>query len=185
MEKKSRNNIIENIQIPDGVEVKIDRGIVSVKGSGGECKKNMDYKKVKLELDNKSVMIKAPKATKREKKIVGTLKSHIKNMIKSASEGSIYTLKVCSGHFPMNISVDKREISIKNFFGEKIPRKIKIKEGIDVKVEGDIITVKASNKELAGQFAASIEKLTRRTNYDTRIFQDGCWIINKDGKELK
>jgi large subunit ribosomal protein L6 len=62
---------------------------------------------------------------------------------------------------------------------------LQIKEGATVKVEGDLINVTSTNKETAGQVSADIEQLTRRPGYDKRIFQDGIYIINKDGKELK
>ncbi len=87
--------------------------------------------------------------------------------------------------FPDERSANKNELVINNFLGEKIPRKLQLKDNVDVKVEGEIITVKSFDKELAGQTAASIEQLTRRTNYDIRIFMDGIWIIEKDGKEIK
>jgi large subunit ribosomal protein L6 len=60
-----------------------------------------------------------------------------------------------------------------------------LKNDADVKIEGDLIYVTSQNKETAGQASADIEQLTRRPGYDTRIFQDGIYIINKDGKELK
>ncbi len=62
---------------------------------------------------------------------------------------------------------------------------MKIKEDVDVKVEGDKVTVESPDKEKAGQCAASIEQLTKRTGYDSRIFQDGIWVVSKSGKELK
>ena len=54
-----------------------------------------------------------------------------------------------------------------------------------MKVEGELIHVAGTNKEIAGQVSADIEQLTRRPGYDTRIFQDGIWITSKDGKEMK
>jgi large subunit ribosomal protein L6 len=85
----------------------------------------------------------------------------------------------------MSVAVKDNEFIVKNFFGEKIPRIIKIKEGADVKVEGDIINVESPNKEIAGQVAADIEHLTKRANYDSRVFQDGIWITEKAGKKIK
>ena len=85
----------------------------------------------------------------------------------------------------MNVSVNKNQIIIKNFIGERHPRTLTIKEGVTVKVEGDIINVESSDKELAGTAASDIEKLTKRTDFDGRIFQDGIYIINKDGKDIK
>mgnify|MGYP001570040019 FL=1 len=85
----------------------------------------------------------------------------------------------------MNVSTDGNKLSVKNFLGEKVPRVLELKEGATVKVESPLIYVISSNKEIAGQVSADIEQLTRRPGFDTRIFQDGIYIINKDGKELK
>lgn len=119
-----------------------------------------------------------------EKKTLFTFKSHAKNMIKGCHEGYTYKLKVCSGHFPMAVSVKGVTFEIKNFIGEKVPRTIQLKKGADVKVEGDIITVTGHDKELVSQAAADIEQLSRRPGYDTRVFQDGIFIIEKDGKKI-
>ena len=108
-----------------------------------------------------------------------------KKILKGVVEGHVYQLKICSSHFPMSAAVNNGEFSVKNFLGEKVPRTIKIKENVDVKVEGDIITVESPDKELAGQTAASIEQLCKITNRDRRIFQDGIYIISKAGKEIK
>ena len=54
-----------------------------------------------------------------------------------------------------------------------------------VKVEGSEIIIESTNKELAGQAAADIEQLTRITNKDRRIFQDGIYITEKDGKKIE
>jgi large subunit ribosomal protein L6 len=53
-----------------------------------------------------------------------------------------------------------------------------------VKVEGDIVLVESCDKELAGQTAADIEQLTRISNRDKRIFQDGIWLTERFGKHI-
>jgi len=175
----------EEINIPNDVKVAIDNDIITINGKCGENKKRLFGKNVKIELRNDKIAVFSKKSSQREKKIIGSFKAHIKNLIKSAREGSTYSLKICSGHFPMNVSIEKDNLVIKNFLGEKIPRRLKLRKGVDVKIDGDTITVTSCDKENAGQTAASIEQLTRRTNYDHRVFQDGIWITNKDGKEMK
>ncbi len=179
------NKISEELEVPEGVEVKIEKGLVTVKGKKGECSKNLIDPRVNIELKDGKVVFTAKKATKREKTRIGAYYSHVKNMIKGASEGHVYKLKVCSGHFPMNASVSGKEFVVKNFLGEKKPRIFKLKEGVDVKVEGDAVTVESCSKELAGQTAADIEMLTKITNRDLRIFQDGIYITEKDGKAIR
>ena len=85
----------------------------------------------------------------------------------------------------MNASISGTMLVIKNFLGEKVPRTLQLNGGAEVKIDGDLINVSSVSKEIAGQVSADIEQLTRRPGYDTRIFQDGIYIINKDGKELK
>jgi len=41
----------------------------------------------------------------------------------------------------MNVSIQNKELIIKNFFGEKKPRKAKISGDIEIKVDGDIINI--------------------------------------------
>jgi large subunit ribosomal protein L6 len=177
--------IREEIEVPEGVEVKIEKGMVTVKGKKGECRKNLIDPKVNIEVNEGKVVFTAKRATRKEKTKVGSYYSHVENMIKGASEGHVYKLKVCSGHFPMNASVSGKEFVVKNFLGEKKPRIIQLKEGVDVKVEGDAVTVESCSKELAGQTAADIEMLTKIKNRDLRIFQDGIYITEKDGKAIR
>ena len=88
-------------------------------------------------------------------------------------------------HFPISIKFNENEAIIKNFLGEKIPRKLKILDGVEVKLDNEIIMVSSCDKELAGQTAANFEKTTKIRNKDRRIFQDGIWLISKNGKEFK
>jgi large subunit ribosomal protein L6 len=46
-------------------------------------------------------------------------------------------------------------------------------------VSGEEVTLRGPNKEDVGQTAADIEQLTRVTDKDTRVFQDGVYITDK------
>lgn len=182
---KKKKEIKVEIEIPEGIDVEIDGMLIKVKGKAGEVVKKLFNPNIKIGKEGNNIVIKALKLTKREQKLVNTFRAHIKNMLYGANELYKYKLKICSGHFPMDVSVKGNEFIVKNFFGEKIPRILKIKEDANVKVEGDLVMVESPDKELAGQVAADIEQLTRRTKYDLRIFQDGIWIFEKMGKEVK
>ncbi len=174
------------IEIPEGVEVTIEESIVKCKGPKGEIERNFKHPRYSFTLKDGSIVIgivgKNP--TMRDKMFLGTLESHIKNLIKGVTEGFVYKLKICSGHFPMNVSINNNQLVVKNFIGEKVPRVLDLKEGAKVNIDGDIITIESTNKEIAGTIASDIEKLTRRPGFDTRIFQDGIYIIEKAGKKV-
>jgi large subunit ribosomal protein L6 len=180
-----KTDITAKIEIPENVEIKVEKGVISAKGPKGEITKNLLSPKINISVQDKNVIVESKKATKREKKMIGTFKSHIRNMIKGALEGFSYKLKICSSHFPMTTSLEGKNFVVKNFLGESIPRTLEIKEGADIKIEGNDILVESPDKELAGQTAASIEKLCIIKNKDKRIFQDGIWIVEKAGKEIK
>ncbi|MDO8740374.1 MAG: 50S ribosomal protein L6 [Candidatus Woesearchaeota archaeon] len=173
------------IEIPAGVDAKLTDDILTLKSGKNEASKKLASEKIKLVLEGNKLKLTTKKSSKKEKKLVGSFRAHIKNLIEGIREPHVYKLKICSGHFPMNVSIAGSDLTVKNFLGEKIPRKLKLKKGASVKIEGSEITIESANKELAGQAAADIEQLTKRPNYDPRIFQDGIYIIIKDGKEVK
>ena len=84
----------------------------------------------------------------------------------------------------MNVSLEKEKLIIKNFLGEKTPRTAKIPKGVELDINRDLITIKSVDKELAGQAAANLESATKITKRDRRVFQDGLYIINKNGREM-
>ena len=172
-------DITEKLKIPEEVTIEIENHTIKANGIKGSNKRKIFHPKIKIEKKDNFIILILKKATKREKTTLNTLKAHIRNLIQGVKEGYEYQLKICSGHFPMNVSIQNNELIIKNFFGEKKPRKTKIVEGAEVKVEGDIIKVTGVDIDSVSQTASKIEQTTRRTGYDRRIYQDGIWIIKK------
>jgi large subunit ribosomal protein L6 len=172
------------IEIPEGVELSLDGNVLKVKGPEGENSREFKLGKIKFEIKNNKILLSDKNATKREKKIINTTTSHIKNMIKGVQEKFIYTLKVASSHFPMTVKTEGNKVEIKNFLGEKTPRYCIIPEGAEVEIKKNDITIKSVDREIAGQAAANFEKATRIRNRDRRVFQDGIYITSKAGKEI-
>ncbi len=179
-----KKELFQTIEIPKDIEVNIEEDTLTVKGKEGENKRTFNTNKLIFEKKDNQIIIGNKKATKKEKKMMNTITAHIKNMFKGVQEKFEYKLKVCFSHFPMTVNIENNEVTIKNFLGEKIPRKSKIPKGVDAKIDGDIITINSIDKELAGQAAANFERATRIRMKDRRVFQDGIFIINKAGKEI-
>jgi len=177
-----KQEFLKEIKIPEGVEVEVKSNEVIVKKGDKENKRRFSH--VLIDKKEDKIIIKTERSTKREIKQVNTTVAHLKNMFRGVEERFVYKLQICSVHFPMNVSIQGNEVIIKNFLGEKKERKAKILHNSEVKIDKDLITVESSNKELAGQTAANIEKITKVSNKDRRIFQDGIFMIEKSGKQI-
>jgi len=183
--QNSKNEIKREIELPEGVEAKVEADGILIKGRLGELKRDFLNKNIFYQCTGKNIVISARDSSKNEKKMLGTIEAHLRNMISGVQNMHKYVLRICSGHFPMQVSVSGGELIIKNLLGEKTPRKIPINKNVKIKFEGRDLTVESTNKELAGETASRIEKLSMRGGYDRRIFQDGIFIVNKDGKPVK
>lgn len=179
-----KKELFNKIEIPEGLEVTIEGSKIKINGPEGEIKREFKLGESVLEKRDNKIILGHKKATKNEKKNINTITAHIKNMIKGIQKKHEYTLKICSSHFPISVKVDKEKLIIKNFLGEKIDRQAKIPNGVEVEVKKDVIFIKSTNKELAGQTSANFETATKIRGRDKRVFQDGIFIINKDGKEI-
>lgn len=181
----STKNFNIKIVIPENVQVNIEDYTLKVKGPKGEVEKRLHNPLVKIEKAEKEVILSTKRQSKKEKKVINTFRSHVNNLINGVTEPYIYKLKICSSHFPITVAVEKDKLIIKNFMGEKIPRKAKILPSVTVKIQGDVVTVESPNKELAGQTAANIEKSCKRSGFDKRVFSDGIWMFYKAGKDIE
>ncbi len=173
------------VPLPEGVTARLDGTTFSVKGSKGETTRLLYHPRFTMALANNAITVTCtePKPARNDKMMINTFRAHIRNMIYGVQNGYTAKLKICSGHFPITVTVDKNTVLIKNFLGEKSPRKATIYPGVKAKIEGDIITLDGVDKDAVGQTAARIENSTRITNRDRRIFQDGCYITLKAGEE--
>lgn len=174
----------DNTDLPNGITATLLDGMVTVKGPKGEISKSMKDPLIMIKVNGNVFSISATKDTKRQKRIINTFSAHLKNMILGVQQPYQYRLKICSGHFPMNVSIQGEKFVVKNFLGEKSPRTTTLKKGAIVKIEGEQILVESCDKDLAGQQASDIELLTAKRNRDLRVFQDGIYMTEKAGKKV-
>ncbi len=179
-----KKDINETVKVPEGVKVSVEGTTITIQGQKGKVEKCFDNPNIKVEVHGSEVKLSATTPAKKEKAVLNSYKAHLKNAIKGVKESYVYKMKICSGHFPMNVSVSGQNLVIKNFLGEKVPRQVALKPGVSVKVDGSSITLEGVDKDITGQVAADIEQGTRRPGFDRRIFQDGIYIVEKAGKEI-
>src|SRR3990172_4713785 len=179
-----KKSLFRKIEIPGDVSAELEGSLLSVKGPEGENSRKFILGKVELVKEGSNITVGSKNATKREKKMMNTIAAHIRNMILGVQKKFEYELKAVFSHFPVTLEVKDREFIIKNFLGEKVPRKAKIPPGVSVEVNGNTIKIMSTDRELAGQTAANFETATRIRARDKRVFQDGIFMTKKAGSEI-
>ena len=173
--------ISRTIEVPEGVVVSInEQKKVTVRGNKATLTRDFSYASVQLETDGKAVHISAKWPRKKEASLVGTIESHIKNMITGVTKGFTYKMKIVFSHFPITVKVQDRSLMVENFTGERRARKAKILGDVKVKIEPDDIIVQGTTLEDVSQTAANIEQMTRVTNKDPRVFLDGIFVYERN-----
>ncbi|HJW96928.1 MAG TPA: 50S ribosomal protein L6 [archaeon] len=169
----------KTVQIPDGVEVKLDGKELVVKGKNGELRRAFSHPAAKVEIKEGTVVFSSDSNRKRNRAIVGTWAAHFRNMCSGASRPWEARLKIIYSHFPIKVSVEGKKVVIGNFLGGRKNREAAIVGDTKVEVAKDEIIVTGIHKENVGHTAANIERAAKVQGFDRRIFQDGCHLVQK------
>ncbi|RLI51117.1 50S ribosomal protein L6 [Candidatus Bathyarchaeota archaeon] len=167
------------VEIPSDIKVRLNLPSIIVKGPLGEIERNFYFSAISITHRNNKIIIEAPWPDKKRSALVGTLKSHIENMIIGVLKGFTYKLKIVFAHFPISVKIQDREIIIENFGGERKSRIAFIRGDVKVSVDGDDLIVKGICIEDVSQTAANVEQGTRIKNKDPRVFLDGIYVFEK------
>lgn len=177
-----KKQIIEKIEIPQGIECSFENNILECKKDSLHSKRKIDFPGIIAKIENNNLIL-SSKGNKISFKIIKALSAHIKNIFLGLEKKYQYELEACNVHFPMTLKVEKGKLIINNFLGEKTPRTAEILPNVSVEVKGQKITVSSHDKESAGQVAANFEKATKIKSRDRRVFQDGIFLISKGEKK--
>ena len=168
------------VEVPDGVAISLEGKKVTVKGAKGTLERDFSFVPVSISTAGNAVRVWAEWPRKKEAALVGTIHSHIKNMIIGVQKGFTYKLKIVFSHFPISVKVQGRTVSIENFTGERRARKAKIIGDVKVKVEAEDVVVQGLNLEDVSQTSANIEQVTKVKRKDPRIFLDGLYVFERN-----
>jgi large subunit ribosomal protein L6 len=179
-----KKTLHKEIEIPEGVTADIEGTSLKVTGPEGENSRKFRAGNLEFSKKENKIYLGSKKATKKEKKLMNTMAAHINNMILGVQKKFEYELKAVFSHFPITLEAKGNEITIKNFLGEKVSRKTKIPNGVDIEIKGHLIKISSTDRELAGQAAANLETATKIRARDKRVFQDGIFMIKKAGRDI-
>lgn len=148
------------IQIPENVDVKIDDGLIVVKGLKGELKQKL-HREIIVEIKDKEVLIKLKQTKKINNAIWGTFRSLIANMIKGVTDGFEKKLIFEGVGYRANIEGGKLVLNL----GHSHPVEVQAPEGIEFKVEKNTIIISGTDKQLVGETAAIIRSKRKPEPY--------------------
>ncbi|MCL2359724.1 MAG: 50S ribosomal protein L6 [Nitrososphaerota archaeon] len=172
--------VSRTVEVPEDITLEVVGKTISVKGAKGSLTRDFSYAPINIEGEGKNVRISAKWPRKKETALVGTIHSHINNMIVGVTKGYTYKLKIVFSHFPISVKLQGKSIHIENFTGERRPRSVEIIGNVKVQIEPEDIIVQGINLEDVSQTAANIEQSTKVRKKDPRVFLDGIYVYERN-----
>lgn len=167
------------IEVPKGVEIKISKGSISVKGPKGtltqtiaEC---IEIKQVEQHLEVSLLEDHAGQGN-----MHGLTRSLIENMVVGTTKGYETILEMIGVGYRAAVKGPALDIQV----GFSHPTLVDIPKGIDVKVEKNtVITITGIDKQLVGQFAADVRSVRPPEPYQGKgIRYRNEYVRKKAGK---
>ena len=169
----------ETIDIPEGINITVDKHMMGFQGPLGKTFKSFRKIPINVEVADGKVTLKALGTRKRDYSILHTARSLVRNICEGLTEGYTIKMKVVYAHFPITVKVDGKTILIENFQGERAPRKTHIVGNTKVVPKGEDVVLTGEVWTDVTQTAANIELKTKVKNKDHRVFLDGIYIYEK------
>ncbi|MFA6422261.1 MAG: 50S ribosomal protein L6 [Candidatus Buchananbacteria bacterium] len=167
------------INIPDGVDFKIEDGFALVKGPKGLLKQEI-HPQVHVNINDKEVSIKVDDETiKSQRSLWGLFGSLLTNMVEGVTKGFEKKLEINGVGMRAAVSGNKLVLNV----GFSHPVEYLIPQGIQMTVEANVITVSGIDKQMVGEAAAQIRKIKKVEPYKGKgIRYQGEQVRRKAGK---
>ena len=170
---------VATVEIPEKVDALLEGRVITIKGEKGELTRDFSHAPININLNEKIVTVQANWPRKKEAALVGTVRSHIENMIKGVTKGFTYKMKIVFSHFPITVKIQGKTFTINNFTGERSPRNAKIMGNTKVTLNGDDVIIQGIDVEDVSQTAANIQNSTKIRSKDPRVFLDGIYVYEE------
>lgn len=172
------------INVPDNVNVKIEKGMISVSGPKGTLsEKYLSFVTVTFDEAKKQIFVAVenPESSK-EKPFWGLYRAKIANLVTGVTVGFSKKLELSGVGYSVALNGNKLKFAL----GFSHPVEYVLPEGIIATVEKGLITISGSDKQVVGQVAAQIRKLRKVDPYKLKgIKYSDEIIVKKAGKLAK
>lgn len=170
------------INLPAGVEIINNDGVVTVKGPKGELTREFN-KNIEIRVEGTEVTLHRPNDSKEMKTIHGTTRANLNNMVVGVSEGFKKDLELKGVGYRAQLQGTKLVLSL----GKSHQDEVEAPAGITFELANPTsISVSGINKEVVGQTAAYIRSLRAPEPYKGKgIRYVGEFVRRKEGKTGK
>ncbi len=167
------------ISIPAGTEVTYTSGVLNVKGPQGTLSKNFKND-ILVNIADGNVTLSPKAMTLENRALWGTYASHVMNMITGVT--TPFTKKlILEG---IGYKSDVKGTNLVLALGFSHPVNVPIPEGLKVVADKNVITITGIDKEVVGEFTASVRALKKPEPYKGKGMRyDGEVIKRKQGKK--
>ncbi|MDN4166321.1 50S ribosomal protein L6 [Cytophagales bacterium LB-30] len=153
------------IDLPAGVTVTVEKGLVTVKGSKGTLTQQVDPD-ITVKVEGNTVLVERPTDQKRHRALHGLYRSLINNMVIGVSTGYKVDLELVGVGYKASVQGQVLELSLgyshNIYLG--VPKEISIAAETP-KGKNPTVTLQGNDKQLIGQVAAKIRSLRKVEPY--------------------
>lgn len=169
------------ITVPSGVTITIDPDTITVAGSKGTLKQ-FTMPGVTVKQDGDQIVVLRANDEPKNRAKHGLMRTLVANMVTGVSTGFSKQLEVNGVGFRVALAGNQLKMNL-GFSHEVV---YTLPQGVNAKVEGNVITIEGFDKQQVGQVAAEIRALKKPEPYKGKgIKYVGERIIRKSGKSGK
>ena len=142
------------IAVPDGVEIDVEPGMVSVKGPKGELSQPVSPD-MRVSQDNGTLTVERPTDRGEHRALHGLTRSLIANMVEGVTDGFEKRLEIQGVGYRARLQGKTLELSV----GYSHPVSVTAPDGIEFEVPAPTqVIVRGIDKQLVGEIAARIRR---------------------------
>lgn len=171
------------ISLPKGVEVKIDKNRITVKGPKGSLTQEVDHD-MKVTVEDGTIIIARPSEQKRHKALHGTTRAILANLVKGVSDGFKKDMEIIGVGYRTTNTGNLLEIGVGHshpimFY---VPDELKV-ETLTEKGKAPLIKLSGTDRQLLGQISAKLRTFRKPEPYKGKgIKYAGEILRRKAGK---
>ena len=167
------------VTIPAGAEATLSANILSVKGPKGTLSFT-HRREVAIAIEGTEITVSKIGSTKLASALWGTTAKVAANMLEGVTTGFTKQLELNGVGYRMNLQGNKLVMAL----GFSHPVEMVIPEGLEAKIENNVLTISGIDKQQVGQFASIIKKKRPVEPYKGKGFRYEDEVIRrKQGKK--